>query len=163
MSRRSAVSAGQRRLRVVLDTNVVLSALVFGKGRTALLRAAWQDGRFSPLISTATAQELVRVLACPKFRLGAQQQEELLADYLPYAEAVRIPRPPPAVPVCRDPFDMPFLHLAAAGRADALVTGDADLLSLARVGRCPIMSAEAFWSGVGAMPLPAPPAPPERS
>jgi uncharacterized protein len=158
--RRSAASVGSRRLRVVLDTNVVLSALVFGKGHTALLRAAWQDRRFLPLVSTATAQELVRVLAYPKFRLDAQQQEELLADYLPCAEVVRIPQPPPAVPLCRGPFDMPFLHLAAAGRTDALVTGDADLLILARVGRCPIMSPEAFLSGMGVV---SPPVPPGRS
>ena len=145
--RRGAASADQSLPRVVLDTNVVLSALVFGKGTTARLRAAWQGGLFLPLVSTATAQELVRVLAYPKFRLDAQEQQELLADHLPYAEAVRIPQPPPAVPVCRDPFDMPFLHLTAAGRADALVTGDADLLTLARAGRCPIITPEAFVSG----------------
>jgi len=146
--RRGAPSADRSPPRVVLDTNVVLSALVFGKGTTARLRAAWQGGHFLPLVSTATAQELVRVLAYPKFRLDAQEQQELLADYLPYAEAVRIPQPPPTVPLCRDPFDMPFLHLAAAGRADALVTGDADLLTLARVGRCPIMTPDAFVSGL---------------
>jgi putative PIN family toxin of toxin-antitoxin system len=132
----------------VLDTNVVLSALVFGKGTTARLRAAWQGGHCLPLVSTATAQELVRDLAYPKFRLDAQEQQELLADYLPYAEAARIPQPPPTVPRCRGPFDMPFLHLAAASRADALVTGDADLLTLARVGRCPIMTPDAFVSGL---------------
>ncbi|MCX7273373.1 MAG: putative toxin-antitoxin system toxin component, PIN family [Burkholderiales bacterium] len=146
--RRGAPSADPSAPRVVLDTNVVLSALVFGKGTTARLRAAWQGGRLLPLVSTATARELVRVLSYPKFRLEAQEQQELLADYLPCAEVVRIPQPPPSVPVCRDPFDLPFLHLAAAGRADALVTGDADLLTLARVGRCPIMTPEAFVSGL---------------
>jgi putative PIN family toxin of toxin-antitoxin system len=135
----------------------VLSALVFGKGTTARLRAAWQGGHCLPLVSTATAQELVRVLAYPKFRLDAQEQQELLADYLPYAEAVRVPRRAPAVPACRDPFDLPFLHLAVAGRADALVTGDADLLTLVRVGRCPIMTPEAFLSGLST------PKPPEES
>lgn len=144
--RRGAASTGHRPARVVLDTNVVLSALVFGKGTTARLRAAWQGGHCLPLASTATAQELVRVLAYPKFRLDAREQQELLADYLPYAEVVRIPQPPPAMPTCRDPFDMPFLHLAAAGRADALVTVDADLLTLARVGHCPIMTPEAYLS-----------------
>jgi len=138
----------------VLDTHVVLSALVFGKGSTARLRAAWQGGRCLPLVSTATAQELVRVLAYPKFRLDAQEQQELLGDYLPDAQAVRIPQPPPAMPLCRDPFDMPFLHLAAAGRADALLTGDADLLTLARVGRCPIMTPDAALSGLPSDPEP---------
>lgn len=135
-------------LRVVLDTNVVLSALVFRGGPAARVRAGWQAERFKPLVSKATAEELIRVLAYPKFRLTADEQQELLADYLPYAEAVRIPQPPPTVPLCRDPFDIPFLHLAAAGRADALVTGDADLLTLARVGRCPIMTPDAFVSGL---------------
>ncbi len=84
------------------------------------------------------------MLAYPKFRLDLQEQHELIADYLPYAEAVRIPRPPPRVPACRDAFDVPFLLLAAAGRAEALITGDRDLLTMTRVGRCPIMTAAAF-------------------
>ena len=50
-------------LRVVLDTNVVLSALVFGGGLAGRLRVGWQQGVFVPLASTATAQELMRVLA----------------------------------------------------------------------------------------------------
>ena len=130
--------------RVVLDTNVVLSALVFGKGPTAQLRAAWRCGAFVPLLSTATAQELVRVLAYPKFRLDALSQQELLADYLPYTLVIKVPEPPPAVPACRDPFDLPFLHLATAGKADALVTGDADLLVLAGKVRFQIMRPEAL-------------------
>ena len=146
--KRSASSADRRPARVVLDTNVLLSALVFGKGTTARLRTAWQAGVCVPLVSTATAQELVRVLAYPKLKLTAQEQQELLADYLPYAQVIRIPQPPPAVPACRDRFDVPFLHLAAAGRADALVTGDADLLTLSHVGRCPIMTPQLFLSSL---------------
>lgn len=130
--------------RVVFDTNVVLSALVFAKGPSAGLRSVWQGGLSVPLVSTATARELVRVLGYPKFRLDADQQRELLGDYLPYAQVVRIPEPPPKVPECRDPFDVPFLHLAAAGRAAFLVTGDADLLTLGRVGRCEIVTPAAF-------------------
>ena len=142
--------------RVVLDTNVVLSALVFGKGPTAQLRAAWQRGAFVPLVSTATAQELVRVLAYPKFRLDAQSQQELLADYLPHTKVISVPEPPPAVPACRDQFDMPFLHLAVAGKADALVTGDADLLALAGRLRCRIMTVDAFLQSL--RPAAKPPA-----
>lgn len=133
------------RPRVVLDTNVVLSALLFGGGPTAQVRAAWMAGRFVPLASAATAQELVRVLAYPKFRLTAGEQQDLLADYLPWVQVVAIPDPPPVVPPCRDPFDLPFLHLAIAGKADALVSGDKALLALAgRRGLCPVLSVEAF-------------------
>ena len=125
-------SAGKTRVtRVVLDTNVVLSALVFGGGAAARLRTAWQAGAFTPIVSTATAQELVRVLAYPKFRLSTADREELLADYLPYATTVQIPDPPPTVPDCRDPFDVMFLELALVGKAKILVSGDRDLLALA--------------------------------
>ncbi len=123
--------------RVVLDTNVVLSALVFGGGATGLVRKAWQAGRLCPIVCTATAQELMRVLAYPKFKLSADEQRELIADYLPHAEVVTLPEPPPDVPACRDPLDLPFLHLAAAGHADMLVSGDDDLLSLAAPGARP--------------------------
>lgn len=115
---------------VVLDTNVVLSALVFGGGKAGQLRRAWQQGAFIPLVSTATAEELIRVLAYPKFRLSREEQGELLADYLPYAQTVRIPQPPPAVPSCRDALDLPFMELAVAGQAQMLVSGDRDLLVL---------------------------------
>jgi len=98
--------------RVVLDTNLVLSALVFAQGRLTVLRHAWQEARFVPLVSRATTAELIRVLAYPKFKLDADQQGELLADYLPWCETVRIPSPPPATPACRDVYDQPFLQLA---------------------------------------------------
>lgn len=119
-------------LRVVLDTNVVLSALVFGGGQAGQLRRAWQAGAFVPLASAVTVQELMRVLAYPKFSLSRAAQDELLADFLPYAQTVRMPQPPPPVPDCRDPLDVPFLQLAVAGQAQRLVSGDKDLLVLAQ-------------------------------
>lgn len=130
-------SGGKLVPRVVLDTNVVVSALLFVRGATARIRHAWQAGLLLPLASTATVQELMRVLAYPKFKLSAEDQHELLADYLPYAEVVTVPEPPPRVPACRDPHDLPFLHLAVAGKAEMLISGDADLLALAVAGTRP--------------------------
>jgi len=144
--------------RVVLDTNLVLSALVFSGGRLVVLRRAWQDGGFSPLLSRETAAELIRVLGYPKFRLTAEEQEVLLADYLPYAETVKIPARPPRVPACRDPFDVPFLLLAVVGKADFLVTGDQDLLSLDGQIPCPILTAETFLVTLPAAGRDEPPA-----
>jgi len=132
------------RPRVVIDTNLVLSALVFAQGRLTPLRLAWQDKRIQPLLSKDTAAELIRVLAYPKFRLSAEDQKELLADYLPYCLSVVIPNPPPVTPDCRDAFDLPFLQLAAAGHADFLITGDQDLLSITDAFICPILTAEQF-------------------
>ena len=130
--------------RVVLDTNIVLSALVFTQGRLAPLRRAWQQGQCRPLASSDTVAELVRALAYPKFRLSPGEQQELLADYLPYCIAVPPPAKPPRVPVCRDPGDVPFLQLAVAGKADYLVTGDRDLLALAGRFARPIVTAGQF-------------------
>ncbi|MCK9387131.1 MAG: putative toxin-antitoxin system toxin component, PIN family [Sulfuritalea sp.] len=130
--------------RVVIDTNLVLSALVFAGGRLAPLRLAWQSGRVLPLVSRSTVSELIRVLTYPKFKLAAHEQEELLADYLPYCKTVRIPALPPATPACRDVFDVVFMELALAGKADALITGDRDLLSLAGKLACPILGADQF-------------------
>jgi putative PIN family toxin of toxin-antitoxin system len=133
-----------RTLRAVLDTNLVLSALVFAQGRLAVLRHAWQSGLYTPLVSRDTAAELLRVLAYPKFRLTPDEQQELLADYLPWCETVAVPNPPPATPKCRDLHDLPFLQLALAGKADCLVTGDQDLLILAEKFSRPIITAEQF-------------------
>ncbi len=131
-----------RPTRVVLDTNVVLSALLFAQGRLAPLRSAWRKPALQPLVSAATTKELVRVLSYPKFQLAAAEQQELLGDYLPYCETVRMPPDPPGTLECRDPFDIPFLHLAIMGKADFLVSGDKDLLILADTSSCPIIPAE---------------------
>lgn len=135
-------------VRVVLDTNVVLSALVFRGGAAGQVRQALQRGQVLPLASTATVQELVRALAYPKFDLTKPEQGELLADYLPYVETVRIGHPPPHVPPCRDPSYLPFMHLAFAGKAQVLVSGDRDLLAIAaefeRACACPILSIDVF-------------------
>lgn len=135
-------------LRVVLDTNVVLSALVFGGGLAGRVRLAWQGGVIHPLASTVTVQELVRVLAYPKFRLSALEQQELLADYLPHVKTVRIAQPPPSVPPFRDAMDAPFMQLAVAGKAQVLVSGDRDLLAMAgefeQASGCPILGLESF-------------------
>ena len=130
--------------RAVLDTNLVLSTLVFGGGALAALRRGWQNQRFTPLVSKPTAGELIRVLAYPRFRLSNEEQRELLSDYLPFCESVRVPKPPPSTPPCRDPFDVPFLELALAGKAEFLVTGDQDLMSLASEFPCPIVRAGDF-------------------
>ncbi|WP_083617934.1 putative toxin-antitoxin system toxin component, PIN family [Planktothrix serta] len=129
--------------RVVIDTNLVLSALVFG-GKLSRLRFAWQDNRFIPLASQVTIAELVRVLTYPKFKLTNSEQEDLLSDYLPFCDTVLMPDTLPVVPECRDPFDIPFLLLAVVGEADYLVTGDNDLLCLANNFSCPVLTVDKF-------------------
>ena len=129
--------------RVVLDTNVLLSSLLFHAGTLSWLRTAWQDRHVCPLVSRTTVEELIRALDYPKFDLTADEQGDLLAEYLPWCETVNISKPP-KLPKCRDPFDRPFLELALAGRADALVTGDKDLLAMAKTFPIPILTPQTF-------------------
>ncbi|MEH1876062.1 putative toxin-antitoxin system toxin component, PIN family [Nostoc sp. S13] len=128
---------------MVIDTNIIISALIFG-GRVSRLRLAWQDHLFTPLVSKATTSELIRVLAYPKFKLTPTEQEDLLSDYILFCEAVTMPDRLPVIPECRDPFDVPFLLLAMVSEGDYLVTGDCDLLSLKDNFSCPIITAEDF-------------------
>ena len=131
-------------LRCVLDTNVVVAALIFRTGRSAWLREAWRTESIVPLISSPTIAELTRVLAYEKFGLSPRLHTGRLSAYLPWCETVDVPSDT-SVPDCRDPSDRPFLELAMAGQADALVTGDADLLALAPVFTIPILTAREAW------------------
>ena len=119
-------------MRVVLDTNTVLSALLFPRGRLSWVRDLWTAGRILPLVCSATARELIAALAYPKFKLGESEIQTLLAAYLPFTEAIDISDDTVAdVPLCSDPDDQKFVRLAAIGRADVLVSGDRALLKLA--------------------------------
>jgi len=116
--------------RIVFDTTTVVSALIFPRGSLAWLRQHWREKNCVPLISRATAAELTRVLSYPKFRLSRSDQQELLADYLPYCEVIQTTGK--CAEICRDPNDQPFLDLAQSGNAEVLVSGDQDLLALSR-------------------------------
>jgi len=116
--------------RAVLDTNVLVSALLFRSGRLSWLRQAWQAMALRPVMAKPTTEELLRVLAYPKFRLTAADVEALLEELLPWVEVFAAPIPSVVKRwTVRDPKDQ-ILDLALGAGADLLVTGDADLLVL---------------------------------
>ena len=114
-------------IRAVLDTNVVVSALLFD-GHPSRLTPFWQQRRLLPVISRPVLQEYLRVLAYPKFKLTSPEVRQAIDELLPYAE-VALPRKRLRV-IRRDPADNKFLECATAGKAQYLVSGNADLLSL---------------------------------
>ena len=116
--------------RVVLDTNVLVSALLFRSGRLSWLRQAWQAMALRPVMAKPTTEELLRVLAYPKFRLSAADVEALLEELLPWVEVFAAPIPSVVKRwTVRDPKDQ-ILDLALGAGVDLLLTGDADLLVL---------------------------------
>ena len=126
-------------LRVVFDTNVILSALLFRSGRVSWLVPLWRCGHFIPLVSKESVSELIRVLAYPKFALTRLERQAVLEAFMPYAETVQTQKKND-LPVCRDQHDQKFLLLAACGNADKLVTGDKDLLTVEGFAVCPIIT-----------------------
>lgn len=115
-------------IRVVLDTNTLISALLFS-GTASRLVPLWQSRRITVLVSKEILQEYLRVLAYPKFQLGDHEIRALVEEeLLPFAETVRVRRR--LAVVRRDPEDDKFLECAVAGRAEHLVTGDRDLREL---------------------------------
>jgi len=131
--------------RIVLDTNCVVSALLFSKGSASWLADAWMQQRFIPLVSRETTTELMRVLSYPKFQLSQDEQEIILAEFLPYAEIVHVKNVTSKLPEIKDPNDLMFLKLAVAGKADALVSGDIHILALkSQLGKISVLTVNEF-------------------
>jgi uncharacterized protein len=116
------------RPRFAFDTNVLISALMFPQSKP---RRAWNQARRTGVIlaSHDTLQELDSVLRRPRLAVYISPAEStpFLTELARVVELVSIAE---RVALCRDPRDDKFLELALAGRADFLLTGDADLLTL---------------------------------
>jgi putative PIN family toxin of toxin-antitoxin system len=129
-------------VRVVLDTNVLVSALLF-HGRLAAMATLWQSGAIVPVISRETFDEFRVVLAYPKFNLTEEEIAAIIEDeILPFFEVTEIVDSVNGV--CRDPHDDQFLAAAASGGAVYLVTGDRDLLELKKFRSVEIVTPQEF-------------------
>jgi putative PIN family toxin of toxin-antitoxin system len=143
------VGASPRVIRAVLDSNVLLSALLFG-GRLEGLRRAWRAGRLRLVLSRETTDELLRVMAYPKFRLTRAEITSLFdTELLPFADVVELPASKSKQRWSRDPDDEMFIRCAQSAKCARLVTGDDDLLSLKRVGKVAIISPAEFLVVLG--------------
>jgi putative PIN family toxin of toxin-antitoxin system len=128
-------------MRVVLDTNVVASALLWG-GKPLQLLQAGRQRRIQLHTSTSLLTELTNILARPKFApkiAAARMSLDELTDQ--YAKLTTRVRPEPIARVVeRDPDDDHVIACAIAARADAIVSGDKDLLVLGRYAGIPILT-----------------------
>lgn len=135
-------SGGTAAPRVVLDTNVLVSALLFS-GPPSRLVTLWRERRFVLLVSKDVLVEYYRVLAYPKFGFTREEIKDLIAEsVLPYAETVIVGTHPPVIR--EDPADDKFLFLADDGQARAIVSGDKHLLSLEKYRGIEILLVRSF-------------------
>lgn len=119
-------------VRVVLDTNVLLSLFVFADSRYVPLRQRLECGAWRALTDERCLHEFRRVLAYPMFSLDAEAQAAAYAAYAGFAEVVAAAADPVPLPECQDGDDQKFLEVARDGKAQWLVTSDKALLRLAR-------------------------------
>ena len=130
--------------RVVLDTNVLVSALLF-TGKLSKIVDLWRQGKVIPLISRETFEELRAVLGYPKFSLAPDEIQSIIEnEILPFFEVVEIKGKVRGV--CRDPGDDKFIACAVSASADFLVSGDKDLTDLKRYKTVKIIRVSEFLS-----------------
>jgi len=129
-------------IRVVLDTNVLISVLLF-KGELSKIVGLWQEGKIVPIISKEVFDELRAVLEYPKFSLTAAEIKSLIEhEILPFFEVVQVSEHVRGV--CRDPGDDKFISCAISANADFIVTGDKNLSDLNKFQFVRIIQASDF-------------------
>jgi putative PIN family toxin of toxin-antitoxin system len=129
---------------VVLDTNILISALMVQVGNPAAIYRAWQEGNFTVLTCTERLDELCATLRKPAVaeRIEPYKAGVLVNELKELAETIG---PLPRVKRSPDPTDDFLLALSEAGKADYLVTGDkSGLLALHRHKTTRIISAREF-------------------
>lgn len=136
-------------LRVVLDTNVLLSGIAYPGSIPGKIMAAWRHGSVEVLLSTFILDELRRVLPRLSSRHGLSPAEvddliDILSIQAELVDPVLLDESE-----LRDTNDLPVLGSLLAAHADYLVTGDKDLLALAE--RFPIITPAQFWAMHGGL------------
>jgi putative PIN family toxin of toxin-antitoxin system len=133
-----------RLMRVVLDSNILFSALISPHGPPHRIFQAWREKRFELVTCSIQLEEIRRASRYPKFRemLKPHRVGRMVNDL----QGALLIDGPPGDHEAADPHDTWLLGLADVARADYLVTGDkrAGLLSRIRVGNARILTAAAF-------------------
>lgn len=130
-------------MRVVLDTNVLVSGLAYPNSIPGRIVHLWHQGRLDVVLSRYILEEMVRVLPrLPQVQRTKEEIRDLADSFLVLADIIE-----PEVsqnPELRDPADQPILSLFQQSKAKYLITGDKDLLALA--DQYPITTPAAFWA-----------------
>ena len=117
-------------LKVVLDTNILISALLF-RGDISCIVDLWKNGRILPVISKETFGELRTVLEYPKFGLTKDEIKTILEDeIIPFFEVTEIYCD--VNDVCQDPDDDKFISCAIAASAAYIISGDRHLCEVGK-------------------------------
>lgn len=132
-------------MRAVIDTGVLVSALIRKQGTTGDVLRARRDGRFTAIYTTDIVVEIIDVLGREKFRSKYHIEPD---DITALVNLIRLRgelvTPTQKVTACRDPKDDKFLDAALAVQTDCIVSGDSDLLVLNPFEDIPILRPAEF-------------------
>jgi len=129
-------------IRTVIDTNVLISALLLG-GTPGRLVPLWKTGRMLVFASHDIMEDYLRVLAYPKFRLTESEIEYLLFhEIMPFIKTSASAYSDIHIP--EDPSDKKLIRCACASHAEYILSGDNHLLSIKSAGSIPIITPSRF-------------------
>jgi putative PIN family toxin of toxin-antitoxin system len=136
-------------MRIVLDTGILIAALITVDTPPDLIYKAWKRKRFDLFTSEWQLEEFRRVSRYPKLKPYIKPVEAgQMINSIRFSAQVYSTLP--EIDLCRDPDDNPILAIALESKADYLVTGDKrDLLSMQRIGLTPIITAAEFLENLG--------------
>lgn len=131
-----------KKIRAVIDTNVIVSAILFG-GIPGKLISLWKSGHITPLATKDIIDEYIKVLAYPKFKLSENEINYIFYnELLSYFEVVVLK--PGQMIIQEDPSDDKFIHCAESGKASVIISGDQHLLNLKSYGKIKISTPSRF-------------------
>lgn len=132
-------------MRTVVDTNILVRALIKPQGSVGPVLQRLRRRDYTLLLSRATLDEAVEVLHRPRLRDKYDLSDSILRAALRHLVLrSELVQPDVQIAVCRDPKDDKFLEVAVAGKADAIVSGDDDLLILDPYAGIPIVTPRRF-------------------
>lgn len=136
-------------MRAVMDTGVLVSALIRKQGTIGDVLRALRDGRFTAIYTTDIVVEIIDVLGRENFRAKYHIEPD---DITALVNLIRLRgelvTPAQKVTACRDPKDDKFLEAALGAKADCIVSGGADLLALNPFEEIPILRPAEFLARV---------------
>lgn len=133
-------------MRIVLDANVLVSALISSAGAPAQIVAYWREDKFEVAISTPILHELDRVLHYPRLQEHYHLPEKRIRRFLRLLarQAVAVAPPQSVTVIELDPDDNRYLECAVAAEAEVIVSGDRHLLALGEYQGIQILSPAGF-------------------
>ncbi len=133
-------------MRVVLDVNVLVSAVISARGSPARMVELWEEERFDVLISPEIIGELGRVIRYPKIQEKYHLPEQYVEQFIGLIsyQAIVVNPIRKITQIKSDPTDNIYLECAIAGRAAYIISGDKHLLGLVEYQGIPIISPAEF-------------------